>query len=407
MGLLLALKDLIQQLERHGWQIDVVGAPPVTTLSASEQGSRAIHSPIDFLRQKLVAWHDFWARVSASARNQIILCRTPFQALKEASDDLIQIERAMANAQSYDLILLCTDCLPAGAVALVTERHECVALLCLTGLTNELTIKDGVRWLTRLRARQRLHPYLYQRVPVEKVELAIFPSRTWQETAIAAGLPAQVTEVAYFGVPAPPLLPRSPVSSGRLLWAGRLAYEKGLHLFLMALPLIRQQIKGATLTVVAGPWSAPYQTLIFNLIKRYHLEEVVTFKPAVPRSALQPLYAEHDILLFHSLFSEPVALVMMEAMAAGLPVVASQSRSDALLTRDQVTCLCYDPRRLETLVSAVVRLHSDNELRRSLAARAQRLVRESFSLEAMGAVYDQLLSEFVAAHREVASCAAS
>lgn len=71
IGLLVALKDLIQQLERHGWHIDVVSAPPSAQvsqppLSANEQGSRAIHSPLDFLRQKLVAWHDFWAHAEAT-----------------------------------------------------------------------------------------------------------------------------------------------------------------------------------------------------------------------------------------------------------------------------------------------------------------------------------------------------
>jgi glycosyltransferase involved in cell wall biosynthesis len=113
------------------------------------------------------------------------------------------------------------------------------------------------------------------------------------------------------------------------------------------------------------------------------------------REALQTAYASHDVLFFHSIFAEPVALVLMEAFAAGLPVVASQASAEAKLVRDKVTCLCYRPNDRESLAEAIVMMLTDPRLRQRLAANARQLVRQEFSLDKMGRLYDELLRQFV------------
>ena len=120
--------------------------------------------------------------------------------------------------------------------------------------------------------------------------------------------------------PDPPAV-RPLSGQGRLLWVGRLSPEKELHLLVEALPAIRR-VKPVTLTVIDGGSSPGYRMRVMSRIRRLGLEAVVHVEPAMPRAALRAAYAAHDALFFHSMFAEPVALVLMEAFEAGLPVVS-------------------------------------------------------------------------------------
>lgn len=170
--------------------------------------------------------------------------------------------------------------------------------------------------------------------------------------------------------------------------------EKGLHLLLRALPAIRQRVSDATVTIIAGQGSSGYRQMTMQTIARHRLEDVVTFLPPVERAALQTAYATHDVLFFHSIYAEPVSLALMEAFAAGLPVVASQACPESKLVKSNVTCLCYRPNNTGSLIEAVVTMLADGSTRRRVAANAQELVRNEFSLDRMGRAYDEALRQF-------------
>jgi glycosyltransferase involved in cell wall biosynthesis len=250
--------------------------------------------------------------------------------------------------------------------------------------------------------RQQLHPFLFRRLAPAKVRLALFGSAQWRREAVQTGLPANKARTIYFGIPLPEPQPRPPETRHRILAVGRLSPEKGVHHLLRALPLIRQSIGDVTLTIIAGPGPTGYRQVLLDLIKDSNLEAIVTILPGVERAALQAAYATHDVLYFYSIFAEPVALVLMEAFAAGLPVVASQSRANAGLIQDALTCLCYDPRDPQSLARAMVAMLADPALGHSLAANALRLVRQEYSLEKMGQAYDEVLREFISALTAIA-----
>jgi glycosyltransferase involved in cell wall biosynthesis len=398
-GLSLALQSVVDQLGMRGWQIELLGNDGGPAGHGSDGQSAAIRPAFArswlhrFQRWWLCHW--LWGLLPLALRYQISTYLLPRTMLANAAHNLTLVDDALRQPDRYDLVLLCVDGIAPGAAALALERHPRVVLLSLEALAIQLAQWPGQGWMAHWRLGKTTHPYLYARVPVERVRCAIFPSRGWQEAAIAAGLPATVTHVIYFGIPTPPPAPRPEDSVGRLLWVGRLAPEKGLHLFLNVLPALRRAIPSVRLTVVAAPGPEPYRGLIERLVAKHDLADRVSFHGPVPRAALQSFYAEHDLLLFYSKYPEPVALVMMEAMAAGLPVVAPRSRGDAQFVQDGQTCLCYDPRRPPTLVDAVIRLHSDATLRRTVAGQAQHLIRSAYSLEAMGDQFDRLFTAYV------------
>jgi glycosyltransferase involved in cell wall biosynthesis len=225
------------------------------------------------------------------------------------------------------------------------------------------------------------------------VQQAIFASTHWQAQAVRAGLPTASARTIYYGVPLPPPVPRPDKAGRRILWVGRLSPEKGLHVLLRALPALRRRLPDVTVTAIAAQGSPSYRRLIARLIGELDLGAVVSVRPPIPREGLADAYAAHDVLFFHSVYEEPVALVLMEACAAGLPVAASATAPDGRLVRTGETCLTYDPSRPETAAQALHTLLTDAPLRERLASTAQRLVRTDFSLEAMGRSYDAALRE--------------
>jgi glycosyltransferase involved in cell wall biosynthesis len=80
-------------------------------------------------------------------------------------------------------------------------------------------------------------------------------------------------------------------------------------------------------------------------------------------------------------------------------VAASQARPNAALVREGLTCACYDPADQRSVAQALMSLLGDPRLGQRLAAQAQQLVRESFSLDAMGEAYDTTLRQFIAEER--------
>jgi glycosyltransferase involved in cell wall biosynthesis len=400
-GLQIALGDLASELASRGWMVDSQIWTAAAPLAQPASGGGWLSS---YSHSKLSGWQRsprllaFWMNaVPAWLRGALSMACMPRAYWENVGHNLRLAERRLAEAQTYDAILLCVDGAPPGLSALAAARHKRVALISLSGLETELKA-NWWRWERRLvqrRLRGRAHPFLLRPIASDQIGLAIFASDAWQAGAVRAGLPPHKARTIYFGIPLPEARPRSSQTGHRILWAGRLSAEKGLHLLLRAMPIVRQRIGDARLTIIAGAGSSGYRRMILRMIEELDLGSIVTMLPPVERAALHSFYASHDVLFFHSIYSEPVALVLMEAFAAGLPVVASQADSGPGLIRHDVTCLCYQPGSARSLAAALSAMLSDADLRQRLAGMAQQFVRQEFSLAKMGREYDEALREYV------------
>lgn len=382
-GLELAFDDLSEQLRKQGWLLDRASA----LIGDSGLAARSRLARLQRWRWLIDRWQHLpgeWRRLaSALART-----RAYYHA---ASHHLAAIEALLRGRPPYDRVLLCVDHQPPGMTAMVLAHCPQAILISLNALAHEL----GDRWWPLLRRvverRNTAHPYLYRRVAASQIGQVVFASAGWCNAALAAGLPGSAARVIPFGLPLPPPAPRPSPAGHRLLWVGRLSREKGLHLLLEALPLIRARLPTVRLTAIAGDGPPAYRKVIDAQIRRAGLGEIVRICPPVPRDQLQQVYAAHDLLFFVSAHTDPVALVLMEAFAAGLPVLSTQALPGATLVRDGATCRCFTPGRPADLANAAVGLLTDPSLAHRLSNEAQTLVRTSFTLEAMGAAYDHLL----------------
>ena len=303
----------------------------------------------------------------------------------------------------YAAALVCLDASPVGLAALAVRSHPRAVLLSLSGLSVELRQARSlrsVRNMNRLTSGGRQHPDLYSAVRPSDVGLAVFGSRSWRDGAIDAGLPEARTRVIHFGVPVPETLTddRPPHAPARLLWAGRLSPEKGLHLFLPAVALLRRDLP-LRLTILAAPGPPPYRSRIERMIDRLGLADVVEHAPVAPRDALPELLAGHDALLFHSVFAEPVAQLMLLAFAHGLVVVGPSSRDAGSLLRDTETAFCFADHSAHSIAGAIGRSIRDVEIRQSVRRRAFARVTAEHNQRDTIAAYDALLIELAKAPR--------
>ncbi len=121
---------------------------------------------------------------------------------------------------------------------------------------------------------------------------------------------------------------RPPVDGTHLiLSAGRLVWEKGHQDLLRALALLRLRGRDDLRALIVG--DGPEQARLRALAADFGLADMVEFRAAVPYREMPALYAQASCLVLASLpvrfWEEQFGMVLAEAMAGALPVVASTS----------------------------------------------------------------------------------
>lgn len=148
--------------------------------------------------------------------------------------------------------------------------------------------------------------------------------------------------------------PRQPFG-GHILFVGRLSAVKGATLLLEAFASLRGAFPAARLTIVGdGPLRAELeakaQALMFG--------DAISFTGYLSQDEVSDLLARADMLVLPS-FAEGVPVVLMEAMASRIPVVASQVAGIPELVRDGVSGFVVPAGDMATLIDRLGRLLSD------------------------------------------------
>lgn len=382
----IVVDEMAAQLRDRGWHVETA------------QGWQSLHFHSRLSRGQqwksaLSAWRN---AVPSPVRRFLSYAAMPRSFYVAAAHNLRAATRQVCDSE-FDVLMVHVDGAPPGLCALAAElaaaKGRPLVLVSLWSLADELRAFGwaAARRIAFARLTAATPPAMFRPIRTRQITHAVFASESWRTGALRAGLPPERTRTIYFGVPLPPPVPRTTAAGERILWVGRLSPEKGLHVLLRAVPLLRHRLPNVTVTAIAAQGSPGYRELIERLLRESGLEDVVALRPSVPRAALAEAYATHDVLFFHSVYEEPVALVLMEAFAAGLPVAASNAVSGARLVRPDETCATYDPRRTESVVHALHGLLTDGPFRERVTANARRLVQSGFSLQAMGQSYDDLL----------------
>jgi rhamnosyl/mannosyltransferase len=164
----------------------------------------------------------------------------------------------------------------------------------------------------------------------------------------------------------------------QLLFVGRLRYYKGLDTLLQALP----QAPEVRLTIVGtGPMQAEWDQLSHAL----GLAKRVTFAGEIDDADLPAWYRQADLFVLPAnARSEAFGMVLLEAMASGLPCITTElGTGTSWIVQDGVTGLVVPPADPPALAQAINTLVHNESLRRQFGQAALARVRAEFSQEVM------------------------
>ncbi|MDR7545259.1 MAG: glycosyltransferase family 4 protein [Armatimonadota bacterium] len=174
----------------------------------------------------------------------------------------------------------------------------------------------------------------------------------------------------------------------RVLTVARLVPEhayKGVDTLLAAWPLVLRSVPEAELVVVGD---GPDRPRLEREAARLSLDGRVRFTGRIDDRALAEAYRQAAVFTLPARTrvgrwaeGEGFGLVLLEAAAAGLPVVAGNGGAIPEVVRDGETGLLVDPESPEEVAAAIVRLLRNPDLARRLGEAGRRLVREEFSYE--------------------------
>ena len=188
------------------------------------------------------------------------------------------------------------------------------------------------------------------------------------------------------------------VKGKMLLFVGRLAEKKGVTYLITAMKSILQDFPGCKLIIVGD---GPEKAALMQQSQQLGLSGSIIFTGSVPNSSLPSFYKAADVFILPSIVdskgdTEGLGVVLLEAMAAGVPVVASNVGGiPDILIRNR-TGLLVEQKDPDALAAAVIRLVENRFLAVKLAVAAKEHVRKNYSWELVSGRFAGLLKGILA-----------
>jgi len=291
------------------------------------------------------------------------------RAIRAFAPDVAHVNQAWPWAGGYAI---------AAALASPGVRTVAVDHLPVGGAIPRLR-RYGRRLLAR---RLDAHVAVGERAAREVEQLVGLPAGS--VLAVPNGVPAELPD------PAPRLAPGTVIGS-----LGRLTDQKDYAALVRVLP----RLDGVTLALVGD---GPERPALERLAAELGVADRLTITGWIDeaRRSLPAL----DVFVLPSRW-EGMPLVILEAMHAGVPVVATDVGSVAEAVADGETGFVVAPGDGDALADRLGRLVADPDLRRTLGDRGRAVAAERFSATAMAGRYDRLYRAVVAEESPAAALA--
>lgn len=180
-------------------------------------------------------------------------------------------------------------------------------------------------------------------------------------------------EIEHFAQPVDPF-PQFMDGKLNILFLGRFEKRKGLSYLLRAFPIVKQQMPDTRLIIVGDGRARPRYE---RLVRQAGIEDIV-FAGYVPYDDLPRYHRTSHIYCSPATGNESAGIVLLEAMASGLPIIASNIDGYASLVTHGVEGLLVLPKSAASLAQALVELLKNPTLREQMGERG-RVRAEQFS----------------------------
>jgi len=179
---------------------------------------------------------------------------------------------------------------------------------------------------------------------------------------------------------------------------GRISPWKGQHIFLQAAVQVHRRFPKARFVIIGAALFGEdgYERRVRQLCTQLGLEEIVEF--AGFRPDVQRAIAELDLVVHASTTGEPFGQVIIEGMAAGKPVVATNGGGVPEIVLDGQTGILVPMGDAPALAEAICRVLADPEQAKAMGNRARQRVMDHFTVEETArrvqAVYEEIFRSY-------------
>jgi glycosyltransferase involved in cell wall biosynthesis len=202
---------------------------------------------------------------------------------------------------------------------------------------------------------------------LEMLELvdALHVHAKWVEQMVKLnGAPS--SKVHFFRTGGPDSIPnpnreRLKDDSLQMVFVGRSTFIKGMHVVVEAVKLLSTDLPIKVTFFRSGvDWEQ--ENYGRNLQKQIEGDKRFELKYNVPNSQLVEMLAGYDACVVPSLWLETGPLTVLEAFAAGIPVIGSRLGGIAELVRDGIDGLLFEPGNSRELAAIIKRIAKDRDL---------------------------------------------
>lgn len=184
----------------------------------------------------------------------------------------------------------------------------------------------------------------------------------------------------------------------RLLSVCRLTEKKGIEYAIRAVANVADEMGGSRKLQYTIIGDGPLFDSLRALTKQLDAEGTIHFMGSKTQDEVAAALHESDLLLAPSVTAvdgdvEGIPVVLMEAMAAGVPVISTRHAAIPELVEDQKTGLLVEERDVDALVECIKLLCKDDAQRNSLGKNARDFVVQEFNIDVLN---DRLVEHFEA-----------
>jgi glycosyltransferase involved in cell wall biosynthesis len=182
-----------------------------------------------------------------------------------------------------------------------------------------------------------------------------------------------------------------------IFYCGSIYERKGIEYLIQAIPEILRKINDCKL-VITGKLNSkdPFHTKIHELISRLNLENKIIFVGYFAYMDIPKLYSIADLFIFPSL-EEQQPIVLLEAMAARVPIVTTSLDPIKEVIKDGENGIFVKPRSSEEISRAAIRILKDNKLIQRLVQKGYKTVKKLSTDKVMpeiSKIYKQEISKY-------------
>lgn len=163
----------------------------------------------------------------------------------------------------------------------------------------------------------------------------------------------------------------------KLVYVGRLSAEKGVPVLFKSLAALKSQGYDFELTLLGDGEDRP---LLESLVKEHQLDQHIIFGGFVDQTTIANTLRDSDIFVLPS-FAEGIPVALMEAMAIGVPVIATYVGGVTELVIDKVTGQVVYPSDQQGLAQAIAYYIDNPDACQDIATRAREKVVNEFNIE--------------------------